>query len=82
MVVSGGPEDATKTTEPTNEQLANFACVVMQGIDGNVHNPDFVKSIFDTVPTLREQWLENHINFQRKVNEWGEELRAQESDHI
>jgi hypothetical protein len=82
MVVSGGPEDATKTTEPTDTQLANFACVVMQGIDGNLHNPEFVKSIFEINPFIRQQWLEIHINFQRKVNEWGEELRAQESDHI
>jgi hypothetical protein len=62
-------------TEPTNEQLANFACVMISGPGAGAIERETVKDMFDNSPTLRESWLGYHQEFQRKADELDKELR-------
>lgn len=68
--------DNESTTEiPTNEQLANFACVLISGPGFGVLQSQAVQEMFEISPELRERWLEYHADFQRKADELEEELK-------
>jgi hypothetical protein len=56
-------------SEPTNTQLANFACVLISGPGISDIQRDMVKDIFDSNPEIRKVWLGYHADFQKKVNE-------------
>lgn len=66
----------TITTEPTNEQLANFACALILGPGYSKTTQHMVKTMFDDISILREQWLQHHAKFQKKANELTEEISA------
>lgn len=67
----------SNTEIPTNEQLANFACVLISGPGFGTLQSRAVQQMFETLPELRERWLEYHAEFQQKANELGEELKEQ-----
>jgi hypothetical protein len=56
-------------SEPTNTQLANFACVLISGPGISDIQRGMVKDIFDSHPEVRKVWLGYHADFQKKVNE-------------
>jgi hypothetical protein len=62
-------EELTERTEPTNEQLANFACVLISGPGFGTMQQQGVVAMFEAFPELRERWLEYHAEFQQKANE-------------
>lgn len=68
---------------PTNEQLANFASVLISGPGFGTMQQRMIKDMLEASPFLRERWLEYHREFQRKADALGKELeRAQEDDHL
>lgn len=71
----------SSSEEPTNEQLANFACVIVEGPGFSKFVQKTVVRMFEETPLLRERWLEYHADFQKKANELGDAL-AQEDDSV
>lgn len=67
MIEENGHKDVA--SEPTNEQLANFACVIIESRGFGIMNKNIVKSMLDVDAELRKLWLEHHTNFQRDLDE-------------
>ena len=68
------PHESTDDV-PTNEQLANFACVLISGPGFGVFQSRAVQDMFETSPELRKRWLEYHAEFQQKANELAKEIK-------
>jgi hypothetical protein len=69
-------------SEPTNEQLANFVCIMAFGPGYSPMQVEVAEEILRAWPFARESWLRRHAQFQRKADELAEEIRAQEDDHV
>jgi hypothetical protein len=58
--------------EPTNTQLANFACVMTYGSIIPSYR-DLIEAMLNKSPVMREQWLHNHADFQERLGEIAKE---------
>jgi len=59
-------------SEPTNQQLANFACVMTYGsIIPSYRN--LIEAMLDESSIMRDQWLRNHAEFQERLDNIAQE---------
>lgn len=60
-------------SEPTVQQLANFARVRIGTVTGYMPSPALVEAMFANDPALVENWRAQHAAFQREIDalcEW------------
>lgn len=72
MTEENGQEDVA--SEPTNDQLANFACVLIIGPGFGSSQQQTVKAMFEEYPTLRKNWLRYHSDFQEGADRLAADL--------
>lgn len=73
MTEENGHKDVAN--EPTNDQLANFACVIISGPGFGTELQKNVKAMFEDNPILRSQWVRYHADFQKSAHELAARLK-------
>jgi hypothetical protein len=61
-----------ESEEPTNKQLANFACVMTYGSIIPSYR-DLIEAMLNESSVMRDQWLRNHADFQERLGEIAKE---------